>query len=100
MRAPSPSQSPTDFGTHLIEPDSGGLTLLLMDLQAAVAYLCKKDAPEDAITFATVQRHARRTYDEAVRVLDGLTVADDTRRYLESQLALGKMRLLLVGEKF
>jgi hypothetical protein len=91
---------PSDFGAHLIDSDSGGLTLLLMDLQAAAAYLCKKDSSPDAITFATIQSHARRTYEEAVSVLDSLTVPDQTRRYLESYLAVMKARLMLVGEKF
>ena len=88
------------MGAHLIHSDSDGLTLLLMDLQTAVAYLCKQDVSRDPITFATIQRHAERTYDEAVSVLDNLTVEDQPRRYLESQLAVVKGRLMLVGEKF
>jgi hypothetical protein len=70
-----------------------------MDLQAALAYLHGKDATADATTFMMTQRHAHRTYDEAVSVLDSLNTSDRNRRYLEAQLAVLKTRLMLSGEK-
>ena len=91
---------PAGLAVDLIDSDSMGLTLLLMDLQAALAYLYGKDAPEDATTFIMIQRHARRTYDEAVSLLDSLSTSDRNRRYLEAQIAVLKTRLMLLGQKF
>lgn len=100
MRTPTTKYLSADFGARFIDSDSGGLTPLLMDLRAALAYLTKKDASQDITTFGMIRRHARRTYDEAVSVLDSLTVSDLRRRYLEAQLAVLKGRLMLLGEKF
>ena len=100
MRSQSNSHLSADFDAYLVDADSGGLTLLMMDLQAAITYLCKRDAFGDAITFANVLGHAQQTYDVAVSVLDSLTVEDRARRYLESQLAIVKTRLMLAGKNF
>lgn len=97
MRTPN-THFPTGRSPNHIDSDTGELTLLLADLQAALAYLHGRDASQDALTFLMIQRHARRRYDEAISVLDTVTVADDRRRYLESQLAVLKSRLMLVRE--
>ena len=93
-----PTTHTTGSFPDLIDSDTGGLMLLMADLQAALAYLHGKDASQDAITFLMIQRHAHRRYDESTSVLDTLTVPDHRRRYLESQLAILKTRLMLLGE--
>jgi hypothetical protein len=82
----------------LLDSDTTGMWLLMADLQYALRYLDKKNAPRRAATFPTVQRHARHTYDELVGLLPRLTISDDNRRQLEAQLSVLKARLILSGE--
>jgi hypothetical protein len=89
-----------ELAPNLINSDPTGMKLLLTDLQVALAHLDKKDTLRDPVSILTVQRHARRTYDEAVALLPQLTISDDNCRYVQSQIALLKLRLVQLGEEF
>jgi len=100
LQAAPPNQALADSIASLIDVDSTELMPLLMDLHAALAYLHAKDPTQDATTLLMIRRHARRIFEEAVDLLDGLTISDQRRRYLESQIAILKTRLMLLGEQF
>jgi hypothetical protein len=66
-----------EIAPSLIDLDKTGLALLLTDLQVALGYRDRKEAQASAATFQTIQRHARRTYDEVVGLLPRLTISDE-----------------------
>jgi len=100
LQSTPPNQELADSIAWLIDADSMDLVPLLMDVHAALAYLHGSDPTTDATTCLMIRRHARRTLGEAVDLLDGLTISDQRRRYLESQIAILKTRLMLLGEEF
>jgi uncharacterized membrane protein YccC len=83
----------------LVDSDTTGMWLLMADLHYALSYLGEEDRQRHAATFPTIQRHARRTYDELVGLLPRLTISADNRRQLEAQLAVLKTRLIQLGEE-
>ena len=92
--------------THLPGPplypthrDSTGMNLLMTDLQLSVGYLEKKRLRNSARS-RTIQRHARHTYNEAVRLLAVQPFSEKNRRHLEAQAAILKDRLTQLGERF
>lgn len=88
----------SEVAPNLLDSDPTGMWLLMADLHYALTYLDEKEAPRYAATFPTIQRHARRTYDELVGLLPRLTTSDENRRQLEAQIAVLKTRLIQLGE--
>lgn len=91
--------------THLFasraagSPNPNRVNFLMTDLQLAVGYLEKRKLRNSARSRA-IQRNARGTYDEAVRLLAVQSFSDTVRRSLEAQAAILKDRLVHLGERF
>lgn len=72
---------------------------LMAELQIALGYLEKKRLPNSARS-RSVRRHARQSYNAAVRLLAAQSFSDQNRHHLEAQAAISKERLMRLGEKF
>jgi hypothetical protein len=84
---------------HPVNGDAKGMNLLMADLQLSLGYLEKKRLRNSARS-RTVRRHARHTYNEAVRLLAVQPFSEKNRRQLEAQAAILKDRLAQLGERF
>jgi hypothetical protein len=82
-----------------VNADSAGMSLLMADLQLSLGYLEKKRLRNSARS-RSIRRHARHTYDEAVRLLAVRSFSDQNRRHLEAQAAISRDRLTRLGERF
>jgi len=82
-----------------VNRDSTGMNLLMADLQLSLGYLEKKRLRNSARS-RTIRRHARHTYNEAVRLLAVQPFSEKNRRHLEAQAAILKDRLTQLGERF
>ena len=100
MSLPSSRHLLVDLAPNLINSDRTGVQLLLTDLQVALTFLDGKDTNRDVATVLTIQRHARRTYDEVVGLLPHLTISDARRRELQVQISVLKARLVQLGQDF
>jgi hypothetical protein len=88
-----------DVAPNLIDSEPTGLLLLSTDLQVALEYLNRQDAPRGSATLRARQRHARHAYDEAIALLPRLSLNDERRSSVEAQLAALRVRLRQLGEK-
>ena len=88
-----------DVAPNLIESEPTGILLLSTDLQVALEYLNRQDAPQGSAKLLARQRHARHAYDEAIALLPRLSLDDERRSSLKAQLAALRARLLQLGER-
>lgn len=88
-----------DTPLHHVAHEPTQTTLLMAELQLALGYLEKRQL-QDSARSRSIRRHARQSYDEAVRLLAAHSFSDKNRHHLEAQAAISKERLIGLGEKF
>ena len=84
---------------HPVARDSTGIDLLMADLQLSVGYLEKRRLRNSARS-RMIRRHARVTYNEAVRLIAVHSFSDTNRRHLEAKATILRDRLTQLGERF
>jgi hypothetical protein len=81
------------------DPDTSGISFLLTNLQVTLSFLDKMDTLRSTASVLAVQRHARRTYDEVIGLLQLLTISDADRLHIEERINLLRLRLIQLGEE-
>ena len=88
-----------DVAPNLIDSHPTGITLLLTDLRVARSSLDRRDVLPGSATLLARQRHARHAYDEGLNLSTRLSLNEQQRFLLETQLSMLRMRLVRLGEK-
>ena len=77
-----------------------GFQFLLADLDTALTFMKVAESAIDADTRERNHANARRAYDTVIRLMQNLSLDDTQREELAAKLALLKLRLQNVGQKF